>query len=131
MLTDHDIARIAHRIVQSALPLAVGTFGSYAICKAHEGSDLDLFVIRETREAREVRARAVRRLLFGVLYPLDVHVFTPAEFEEAVYEVQSFPWVIVRQARMYYWTEEATRMVPSLLPRVSTRPAKVAIARGR
>ncbi len=119
MLTDHDISRIAHRIVQRTLPIAVGTFGSYGIGTAHEGSDLDLFVIRETRESREVRARAVRRLLFGVLTPLDVHVFTPAEFEEALCEVQSFPWVIARQARMYYWTEEAARAVPSLLPRVS------------
>lgn len=118
MLTDHDIARITHRIVQSTSPLAVGAFGSYGIGTAHEASDLDLFVIRETWEERAARARAVRRLLFGVLNPLDVHVFTPGEFEEAACEFQSFPWVIARQARMFYWTEEADRAVPSLLPRV-------------
>jgi predicted nucleotidyltransferase len=119
MLTDNDIARITQRIVQSTSPLAVGAFGSYGIGTAHDGSDLDLFVIRETRETREARARAIRRLLFGILNPLDVHVFTPAEFEEAAHEYQSFPWVIARQARMFYWTEEAVRAVPSLLPRVN------------
>jgi hypothetical protein len=34
-------------------------------------------VIKETPENPEARARAVSRLLFGVLHPLDVHVFTP------------------------------------------------------
>jgi uncharacterized protein len=126
MLTDNDIDRIARRIVQSASPLAVGTFGSYGIGTAHDGSDLDLLVIRESRERREARARAVRRLLFGVLIPLDVHVFTPAEFEEAANEVQSFPWVIARQARLYYWTEEAARVVPSLLPRAAAAEARKA-----
>ncbi len=118
MLTDNDIARITLRIVQNVSPLAVRAFGSYGIGTAHEGSDLDLFVIRETRESRKARARAVRRLLFGVLNPLDVHVFTPAEFEEATYEFQSFPWVIALQARIFYWTEEAALVVPSVLPRV-------------
>ena len=54
--------------------------------------------------------------LFGVLHPLDVHVFTPEEFEETACEVLSFAWVIVRQARLYHWTEAAARLVPSLKP---------------
>jgi len=32
----------------------------------------------------------VQRLLFGILQPLDVHVFTPEEFEDTVYEELSF-----------------------------------------
>ena len=56
----------------------------------------------------------MRRLLFGVLHPLDVHVFTPAEFEDSAYEPLSFAWVIARQARLYHWTEEARQRVPSL-----------------
>jgi predicted nucleotidyltransferase len=116
MLTDHDIERIAHRIVEATSPMVVGTFGSYSIGTAHDGSDLDLFVIRESTESRAVRARAVRRHLFGVIYSLDVHVFTPKEFEDAAYDVQSFPWVIARQARIYYWTTAAARAVPSLVP---------------
>jgi predicted nucleotidyltransferase len=117
MLTENDIARISLRIVQAYAPLAVGTFGSYAIGSASDRSDLDLFLIRETYERPVARARAVQRLLFGVLHPLDVHVFTPDEFEETTYEVLSFTWVIARQARLYHWTDAAARLVPSLQAR--------------
>ncbi len=114
MLTENDIARIARRIVAGYAPLVVGTFGSYAVGTARERSDLDLFAIKETPLPSGARTRAVHRLLHGVLHPLDVHVFTPAEFEETVYEELSFTWVIVRQARLYHWTKEAERLIPSL-----------------
>lgn len=117
MLTDNDIVGISRRIVAACAPLAVGTFGSYAMGSASEHSDLDLFIIKESHERPEARARAVHRALFGVLHPLDVHVFTSQEFEETAYEILSFTWVIARQARLYHWTEVAERELPSLLPR--------------
>jgi predicted nucleotidyltransferase len=112
MLTENDIARIAHRIVEACAPLAVGTFGSYAIGSAQARSDLDLFVIKKRHDTHS--ARTIMRLLFGIIHPLDVHVFTPEEFEDTVYEELSFTWVIARQARLYYWNEEARSLVPSL-----------------
>lgn len=126
MLTENDILRISRRIVEAHAPLAVGTFGSYAIGSPSDRSDLDLFVIRESYERPEARARAVQRLLFGVLHPLDVHVFTPEEYEETAYEALSFTWVIARQARLYHWTDAAARLVPSLLPRVAACRAQLA-----
>jgi predicted nucleotidyltransferase len=119
MLTEDDIARISHRIIRAYAPLVVGTFGSYAIGSAHDHSDLDLFVIKQTPENPAARTRVVQRLLFGTFYPLDVHVFTPEEFEDTVYEELSFTWVIARQARLYHWTDEAKRLVPSLLQRAA------------
>lgn len=117
MLTENDITRISGRIVKAYGPLVVGTFGSYAIGTARNESDLDVFVIKETREPSKARTRAVLRLLFGILHPLDVHVFTPEEFESTVCEELSFTWFIARQARLYHWTEDAEKLVPSLLPR--------------
>ncbi len=125
MLSDNDIVRISRRIVEAYAPLAVGVFGSYAAGRPRDQSDLDLFVIKETPENAAARARAVKRLLFGVLYSVDVHVFTPDEFEETAYEEWSFTWMIARQARLYHWTEEAKRRVPSLLhalPRAHPAP---------
>jgi predicted nucleotidyltransferase len=114
MLTEGDIARIVARVVAGYRPLVVGTFGSYATGAARERSDLDLFVIKQTHERPAARKRAVRRLLFGVLHPLDLHVFTPEEFESTAYEPLSFACIIARQARLYHSDNGAKVQVPSL-----------------
>ena len=117
MLSESDISRITDHIVRACSPLAVGVFGSYGVGAERARSDLDLFVIREAPERPDARRRFIRRLLFHVLHPLDIHVFTPREFEETAYEYLSFAWVIVRQARLYHWTEDAKTRVPSLFPK--------------
>ncbi|HEY4239642.1 MAG TPA: nucleotidyltransferase domain-containing protein [Kofleriaceae bacterium] len=114
MLTEGDITRIATRIATGYAPLVVGTFGSYALGTPKPTSDLDVFVIKDTRESPAARRNAVMRLLFGVLHKVDVHVFTPAEFESTVDERLSFAWVIVRQARIYCWHDKAGCATPSL-----------------
>jgi predicted nucleotidyltransferase len=117
VLTQNDIKRIVDRIAVHYAPLAVGVFGSYATGAAHERSDLDLFVIKETLQRASARRQAVRRHILSILHPLDIHVFTPAEFEMEVGEYLSFAWIVARQARLYYWTDAATHMVPSLANR--------------
>jgi hypothetical protein len=94
-------------------------FGSYATGFARASSDLDVFVIKQSCGKPAARIRAVKRVLFGIFHPVDVFVFTPQEFEEAAYEEQSFTWVIVKQARLYRWTEEASRLIPSLLSKAA------------
>jgi len=117
MLSESDIVRISRRIADTYAPLAVGTFGSYAIGTAREKSDLDLFVIKRTSQPPEASTHAVRRLLLNVFHPMDIRVFTAPEFEGTVYKYLSFTWVVARQARLYHWSEEAAFLVPSLLPR--------------
>jgi hypothetical protein len=53
MSTESDITRISGRIFDVYSPLAVGTFGSYAIGSPHEKSDLDLFVIKRISQCPE------------------------------------------------------------------------------
>ena len=114
MLSEGDIGRIAARIVAGCAPIALGIFGSYAVGHAHPGSNLDVFVIQHTRLPAAQRRAAALRPLFGVLHPVDVVVFTPAEFADGIQEKLSFVWVVARQARLYHWTEQAARLVPSL-----------------
>jgi predicted nucleotidyltransferase len=114
MLTDGDLTRMAQRLARALGPVAVGTFGSYATGTAHERSDIDLIVIHEQATRTPLHGRAVRRHLPNVLWPLDIHVFTPPEFERRALEHLSFEWIIVRQAKLYYWREDAPRLVPSL-----------------
>jgi predicted nucleotidyltransferase len=116
MLTDNDIARLAAEIRSAIAPIVIGTFGSYAVGTAKDGSDLDLFVIAETTAPPRSVARSIRRHLFGVMHPLDIHVFRPEEFEEEAAEYLSFAWVIARQARIYYAASDAEPKLPSLFP---------------
>jgi predicted nucleotidyltransferase len=118
VLTEADIERIARRVAAACQPVAAGIFGSYATGRATARSDLDLLVIRSPGAAVRVDAYAVRRLLFDVLHPLDVQVFSPAEFEDSARNYQSFTWVIARQARLYHWSPDADALVPSLASRV-------------
>jgi uncharacterized protein len=129
MLTEEDIRRITSQIVEGYGPLVVATFGSYSIDTATDSSDLDVLVIKQTVKLPLARRREVQNLLFGVLYRVDVQVFTPEEFEAAAYEEQSFTWVIARQARIYHWSEDAQQRLPSLLPRLDhLGPAQTAEA---
>ncbi len=130
MLSDDDIRRLVSRIVEGCAPLVVGTFGSYAIGRAHEGSDLDLFVIQRTPLPVAARARRVRRLLGGVLHPLDIHVFEPEEFEMAVQESLSFAWVIAHQARVWHAHFDAKAQLPSLADALKTSPCAEASCLG-
>ena len=114
MLSDRDIQHIVARIVAGCGPIAAGTFGSYAVGLARQSSDLDLFVIQRTTLPMSARRRSIYRQVFGVMHRLDIHVFTPEEFEADAREELSFAWIIARQARLYYWTMEAARVVPAL-----------------
>ena len=94
-----------------------GTFGPAASATPAagqaDGGDRKRGRGRRDRRAFQ-RQRAIQHILFGVLHPLDIHVFTPEEFEETAYEALSFVWVIARQARIWHSTEEARRCVRSL-----------------
>jgi predicted nucleotidyltransferase len=118
MLTEGDIERIAGRIVAGCGPLVVGTFGSYAVGLQKPKSDLDLFVITSGANHGTSRRAAIARHLFGILHPIDLHVFGARQFEDTVNEELSFTWLIARQARIYHWTQGAERLVPSLVPRL-------------
>lgn len=116
MLTDGDITRLAGAIARGYRCLAVAVVGSYATGIASARSDLDLLVITESHHQQQRREREVRRLLTGVLHPLDVIVLTPAEFEADAATENTFTWTLARQARMLWWSPQATGAVPSLAP---------------
>jgi predicted nucleotidyltransferase len=114
VLTHNDIRAIAWRITRKYAPGIVGIFGSYAIGRAHDKSDLDLFVIKTTTETRMARRKRVRAMLVDVSHPLDIHVFTPEEFEEAAHEEFSFIATVALQARILYSTGEFDSKLLSL-----------------
>ena len=63
-------------------PEKIILFGSYARGKPHKDSDVDLVLIKETKDSYNKRLKKVRMLL-RTTTPVDVFVFTPEEFEKA------------------------------------------------
>jgi predicted nucleotidyltransferase len=96
------IDRIVERIVVNYRPDAVGLFGSHAIGTATATSDLDLVVIKNTREPQEQRAAHVRRLLLGVMTHIDVVVFTPRELVDARRQRHTFLNTVSQQLKLLW-----------------------------
>ena len=114
MLSESDIHQIASRVQVGFAPMAVGIFGSYAIGRAHDASDLDIIVIKRSSMSKYSSRQRVKRLLFGVVHPLDVHVYNPDEFEQSAQDHLSFEWVIARQTKLYFAATELFNSVPCL-----------------
>ncbi|MFA0782082.1 HEPN domain-containing protein [Fervidibacter sacchari] len=111
------IFKIAERIVERFRPQRVILFGSQAKGQAHEGSDIDLCVVMETcgkpphQVAREIE-REVEGLAPTVLWqgkalkvPVQVHVFSPEEFEGSLLRAGNFVTTVAREGIVLYEAE--------------------------
>ncbi len=81
-MTQFQINQVVDTIVKVAKPSKVILFGSHALGKTSESSDLDILVIKESSEIRSQRAREIRKHLRGLKIPVDVLVYTPQEVAE-------------------------------------------------
>jgi HEPN domain-containing protein/predicted nucleotidyltransferase len=122
------IVKIAERIVERFRPQRVILFGSQAKGQAHEGSDIDLCVVMETcgkpphQIARQIE-REVEGLAPTVLWqgktlkvPVQVHVFSPEEFEGSLLRAGNFVTTIAREGLVLY-EAEGVEPIDSLLAR--------------
>jgi len=114
------IVKIAERIVERFRPQRVILFGSQAKGQAHEGSDIDLCVVMETfgkpphQIAREIE-REVESLAPKVLWqgkslsvPVQVHVFSPEDFEASLLRAGNFVTTIAKEGIVLYEAEGLT-----------------------
>ena len=80
-ITPDLIDYIVEKIVRKIRPEKIILYGSYARGDYHEDSDLDLFIIKDSKEpSREIRRR-IDRLLRGRRFAVDIRVRKPAEVE--------------------------------------------------
>lgn len=95
------VDRVVDCIVRNYHPVRVILFGSYARGDIHEGSAVDLLIVKDTDERFTDRIGAVLRLCdFDVtVEPL---VYTPAELQRMVERGNDFILTALREGRVVY-----------------------------
>ena len=78
MKNQKEIQKIKEQIVKNYKPEKIILFGSFAYGKPNENSDLDLLIIKKTKDSRVER---IKDVLMGVEsnLPLEPLVYTPKE----------------------------------------------------
>ena len=93
---------IVNRIVNVANPDKIILFGSHAYGTPHEGSDIDLLIIKDTNLPLNKRTAEIRRSLRGIGVPLDLVVYTPSEVEKYKNNKFSFLGKIDQHGKVLY-----------------------------
>ncbi len=76
-----QIKVIARRVAKKYKPERIILFGSHAWGVPGPASDVDLCVIKETRNTRHM-AREIDGFIFPRQFPIDVVVYTPTQVEK-------------------------------------------------
>jgi len=96
------------RLLASLMPYAperVYLFGSWARGEADDMSDLDIVLIKETRESFWDRLQTIAGLLPPDLGAVDVLVYTPDEFARMVESGNAFAEMILEEGILLYERE--------------------------
>lgn len=102
MITENKISEIVKKIASGYNPEKIILFGSYASGTAAEDSDIDIFVIKESKLTRPERTIQLRKMLFGSQVPMDLIVYTPNEVESEKDEKYSFVYEVLNSGKTVY-----------------------------
>ncbi|MEA1962739.1 MAG: nucleotidyltransferase domain-containing protein [Patescibacteria group bacterium] len=99
---EKEIQRITNQIKKKYKPEKIILFGSCAWGKPNKDSDVDLFIVKKTKEVRTKRHLKVDRMLLDRIIPLDILVYTPEEIKERILLGDFFIKNIMRQGKILY-----------------------------
>ncbi len=102
MITRETITAVTKKIAQSFNPEKIILFGSYAWGKPEIDSDLDLFIVMESKERPIKRAVSVKRVLKDLYVPMDILVRTPDELQHRIDIGDPFIKKILRDGQVVY-----------------------------
>lgn len=100
---NQQLEKITQKIVKEFKPEKIILFGSYAWGKPNSDSDVDLFVVKESKKQLLDRERELRTLLFGNNFPpMDIIVYTPKEVKKRMISKDFFIENILDKGKMLY-----------------------------
>ncbi len=101
-VVEEKLKEITEKIVKEFQPEKIILFGSWAWGEPKRGSDIDLFILKESQERRIERERQVQRILRGSRLPVDILVYTPEEVERRLWLEDFFIGKILSRGKILY-----------------------------
>jgi len=102
MITQQELDQIITRMIRLCQPEKIILFGSYANGTALENSDLDLFLVQDTKESAVERSAMIRENLRDFLLPMDILVYTPDEVEKDKDRKFTFVHEVLKSGKVLY-----------------------------
>lgn len=98
------LKRITEKIINEYKPEKIILFGSYAYGEPTADSDVDLFIVKETKKRHIDRSIEVAEILDeeNREVPLDLLVFTPAEIIDRLAKGDHFIKIILNEGKILY-----------------------------
>jgi predicted nucleotidyltransferase len=93
---------ITTRITEAIHPQKIILFGSWARGERGPHSDIDLLIVQESSLTRPQRYAQVRRLFWGMGFPMDILVYTPEEFARYQTVPGSFTHTVAHEGKVLY-----------------------------
>jgi predicted nucleotidyltransferase len=100
-LLNDELRRIVEVIKRQYDPERIILFGSMAVRKVHEWSDIDLLIIKKTPKRFIERALEVGRLVKPRV-GIDLFIYTPEEYEFLLKERSSFLLSVLKTGETVY-----------------------------
>ena len=101
LISKKEIKKIAQKIAERYDPEKIILFGSFAWGKPNQDSDVDLLIIKNTKQNFFERNAAVRKIIDGVL-PVDILVKTPEEVKNRLFLGDFFYKNIIKKGKNLY-----------------------------
>lgn len=107
MVPMKSIRRYCEAVAREFRPQRIVLFGSHAVGKAHQDSDVDVLVVMDARPALGMRPAVAIRERIPAGFPLDLMVREPEEMKQRILQGDSFLREISENGRVMYETADA------------------------
>jgi len=98
---ERKIKEVSAIIAKKYQPQKIILFGSHAWGKPNEDSDVDLFIVKETEDTREI-SRKISRFIFPRPFPMDIIVYKPEQAESRLKKGDFFIRDIFAKGKLLY-----------------------------